>query len=267
MMPFGEEYKPTPIESDIFMSDVPIDLLQSNIADQFDDPLEYTTDYLSSFIDKYRFSKKEIGDEGVDQLEEIRNEMLSFVLNKFDEHYNIGIPEFTDLSEEYQDSALMNLYRFFVLNINKTLTRLVLNYIKQHGEDFIEIGNRKKSVTYLSLKKEIDDPVALAVLSDMSAVIDQITNSDMDVDEFFELARYDNNSMEVDFLVQAYDDYKITGNFTEKCFDLLSFDLRQEIESKVRNKLLKKYVKKKKIDAVSEELDSLDDTELDSVVE
>ena len=62
MIPFSENYKPTPIESDIFLSDVPLDLMQENIADPFADPLEYNTDYISVFIDKYEFSKDEIGE-------------------------------------------------------------------------------------------------------------------------------------------------------------------------------------------------------------
>ena len=254
MIPFSENYKPTPIESDIFLSDVPLDLMQENIADQFADPLEYNTDYISVFIDKYEFSMDEIGDEGVDQLEEIRNQMFSFILNKFQEYYGIGIPEFEDLPMDEQNRIVMSLYRVFVLNIKKTLSRLVINYISKHGEELIDIGNRKKSVTYLSMKKEIDDPVALSVLSDVSAVIDVIGSSDMDVDEFLELARYDNNSLEIDRIVQAYEDFKVTGNFTSHCFDLLSFDLRQEIESKVRNKLLKKYARKEKSDEVKSTL-------------
>lgn len=244
MIPFSENYKPTPIESDIFLSDVPLDLMQENITDQFNDPLEYNTDYISVFIDKYDYSLDEISEDGREQLDEIRDQMFSFILNKFKEHYGIGIPEFEDLPMDDQNKVVLSLYRVFVLNIKKTLSRLVINYISKHGDELIDIGNRKKSVTYLSMKKEIDDPVALSVLSDISAVIDVIINSGMDVDEFLELARYDNNSMEIDRIKEAYDDFVVTGNFTTHCFDLLSFDLRQEIESKVRNKLLKKYMKK-----------------------
>lgn len=256
MIPFGDNYKPTPIESDIFLSDVPMDLMQENIADQFDDPLEYGTDYISVFIDKYDLSREEIGDEGKDQLEEIRNQMFSFILKQFQDHYNIGIPEFEDLPMEDQNKIVMSLYRFFVLNIKKTLSRLVINYISKHGDELIDIGNRKKSVTYLSMRKEIDDPVALSVLSDISAVIDVIADSDMDVDEFLELAKYDNNSIEVEVIQDAYEEFKVTGNFTSACFDLLSFDLRQEIESKVRNKLMKKYAKRAKdVDPQDEQLE------------
>ena len=51
-------YMPTDLDDELFLSEVPVELLQSSLDTQFQEPIEYRKkDYIQSFIMKYQFSK------------------------------------------------------------------------------------------------------------------------------------------------------------------------------------------------------------------
>ena len=77
-------YDNTDDEEELFLSEVPISLLQHSIETQFDDPLENRKrDYIQSFINKYEFSKENMLDDDLEMLELSRDEFLKCRIYKF----------------------------------------------------------------------------------------------------------------------------------------------------------------------------------------
>ena len=66
------------------------------------------------------------------------------------------------------------------------------------------------------------------------------------IDEFFEYSKTGKTELDIEFVSDKYDTNDITGNFVPYYFRMVDDGLKVEVESKVRNKLLKKYNKIKK---------------------
>ena len=50
------DYEPTEIDDELFLSEVPLELLEQSLEVQFNNPIEYRKrDYIQSFITKYEF--------------------------------------------------------------------------------------------------------------------------------------------------------------------------------------------------------------------
>ena len=64
------------------------------------------------------------------------------------------------------------------------------------------------------------------------------------IDEFFDYSRTENTELDIEFVSDKYDNNEITGNFVSYYMDMVDESLKIEIESRVRNKILKKYKKK-----------------------
>lgn len=233
-----DEYAPASLDSDIFLSEIPVLLLKENVINQFDEPLENRNDYISIFIDKYRYSKDQCDDDNISELNSVRDDFMQFMLNIFKDYLGIGIVDFDELSEDKQDDYILMLYRFFIINIKKNFVHLILNYTDKYKKSLAELSSRKKDVTTLSFKKEIKNPDDINIIANLKDIIDFILNIDMDVQRFLDLTY---NSLETEWLDEAYSSIYITGNFVDRYRDMLNDEFKQEIESKVRNKILKKY--------------------------
>ena len=122
-----------------------------------------------------------------------------------------------------------------------------MNHIDENHDEYAAIADDEEDVTKNSMKRYVDDPADVYVLSHLREIIQESLNADMDVDEFFDSC--DNSEspcLETAFVRQKYDDFTLTGNFVPRYFDLTDYkDFFVEIESKVRHKILKKYNKKK----------------------
>ena len=232
---FDFDYTPNEITSDMFLSEVPVSLMKENIIAQFEDPLEFRKkDHITTFISMYRYSKENVDayeDEELDSIIELRDDFYAFMRRMFKNYLGIGFVDFDDLSEEEQDNLIHFTYRFFLMNIKKNFTC----FIKQKGMSLF--------YTTLSFKKEVTDPEDISILGNLSSIIDEILSQDIDLDLFFDTC--DNEStLETRFVSKAYDDAKITGNFIQPYIDMIDSDFKSGIESKIRNKILKKYKKK-----------------------
>ena len=241
------EYRPNEIDSDQFISEVSVNLLKENIKAQFKDPLEYRKkDHIIPFIAKYQYSKDNADayeEEDLDDINDLRDEFYNFMQTIFKKYLNIGIPNFSDYSEEEQDDLIHYTYRFFIVNIRRNFVCFVLNYINMHRDSYEIDEERKKDVTSLSFKKEVTDPVDVYILSNLHSVIKDILHEDISVDDFLENCDSE-NCLETQFVTEKFDDLEIVGNFVESYIDMIDDDFVAEIETKIRNKILKKYKKK-----------------------
>lgn len=244
-------YEPNEIESDMLLSEMPLSLMKENIIAQFEDPLEYRKkDHITTFLNMYEYSKENADlseDEEMDNVIELRDDFYSFMQKLFKDYLNIGFVDFDDESEEDQDNLIHFTYRYFIMNIKKNFVSYILNWIDDHKEVLMDTDDdKKKDVTSMSFKKEITDPTDIYILSNLSDIIDMTLNElveDVLIDEFFEKCG-DEDCLETRIVSNAFENMKITGNFVEKYVDMLDSDFKSEIESKVRNKILKRYKKK-----------------------
>lgn len=244
-------YEPNEIDSDVLLSEMPLSLMKENIISQFEDPLEYRKkDHITTFLNMYQYSKENANiyeDEEMDNVIELRDDFYTFMQKLFKDYLNIGFVNFDDKSEEEQDNLIHFVYRFFIMNIKKNFVGYILNWIDDHRDILMDVdGDKKKDVTSMSFKKEITDPIDIYILSNLSYLIDMILDElveDVLIDDFFEKCS-DEDCLETRFVSNTFDETDISGNFLEKYVDMLDVDFKSEIESKIRNKILKKYKKK-----------------------
>lgn len=238
-------YEPNDVESEIFLSDVPLSLMMETIRSQFDDPMEYRkNDYVQSFLNKYNFTKEEMTEDDDEEVDELYTKFISFMESIFKEYLGIGLPTLDDDSEEDQEELIHFIYRYFMIGIRKNFVNLIFNYIEEHKVTIADNIEKKRDVTTLSLKRNVTDENDITILSNLSEVINDILDTEFTIDEFFKYSRTDESQLEIDFASDKYDSCDITGNFVSKYCSMVDEDLKVEIECKVRNKILKKYKKK-----------------------
>ena len=260
-------YFPMDIDDELFLTDVPLNVIENSLSTQFDDPLEYRkNDYVQSFITKYNFSRENYREEDLMDLDSIRDEFVSFMLEKFDTYFNVGFVDFDSLDEEHQHEAIHIIYRFFIKNIKKNFVNIIWNYIQKRKKEIQEIVEKKKHVTTAAFKQEINNEYDIRVLSNMSKIIDyvfaQIRLSD-DVDIFFKWCQGDDYILELEYIKMMYSKMKVTGNFIDKYIDMIDDDFKSEIQSKIRNKILRNYptrvTKKESLQTDEDDIEGNDD--------
>lgn len=238
-------YEPTDLEDELFLSEVPAQLLQESIENQFQDPLEYRRkDYIQSFITKYEFSKENMLEDDLLMLELTRDKFMEFLEDVFDRYLSIGLNDFDNLDTFEQNELVHQVYRFFIKNIKKNFVNIVINFIDENKDEILSKYERKKDVTVLNFKSEIDSEFDIIVLSNLGIIIKSIFDELKelnDVDEFLHLCESDDIVLELEAVKNYYEEFKITGNFIPHYIKMIDESFLSEIQSKVRNKILKKY--------------------------
>ena len=235
-------YEPSDINDEMFLSKVPLEVLEESIQNQFINPWEYRKkDYVQTVITKYVISKDNMDEDELEDLEMLNEEFISFMIRMFDIYLDIGINDIDTLEMEDQHELIHLTYRFFIKNMKKNFVNLIINYINENKTDFYEELPKKKDVTSLLFKSEIDDEEDAAILSNLNQVINQILSIDFGVDEFLDLCQGDSSSLENDFVRKKFEDFTLVGNFVEKYIGMINDDFKIDLESKIRNRILKKY--------------------------
>ena len=243
------EYEPNDVDSDSFISELPMSLMKENIASQFEDPLEYRKkDYIQSFLSMYANAEDNLNvyEEGEkEELQEIKDDFYSFMHKIFMDYLGIGFVDFFDMPSDEQDDMIHYIYRFFIVNMKKNFTCFLLNYIDEHRGEFISDDyDKRRDVTTLSLKKDIDNPEDVYILANLGDVISDILRKDISCENFINNCDMDESCLETRFVKEKFNNDKFTGNFVEKYIDMLDDDFLLELELKIRNRILKKYKKK-----------------------
>ena len=241
-------YIPNDIDTEMMLTEVPIDILEENILEQFQNQLEnHQMDYISNFIIKYRYSKAVVeSTENEDddlELQRIRTDFLDFIEKTFQEKLDIEFPDLEGMIEEDQDDCIHFTYRFFITNFKQNFVNLVLNYIEKHKKEICDFLPKKKDVSTLTFRKDIEDPDDILILTNLDEIIDYALSRGFTVEEFLDLIDRDEPSLERYLLEQYYDEAKIVGNFLDKYFRMVTRNFKIEIECAVRNDILKKYLK------------------------
>ena len=243
-----EDFKPSNIDADIFLSEISIPLMKEGLKEQFKHPLDNKNNYVEVFIDKYKYglelSRELDDDEFKGKLSSMRDEFMGYMLKKFSNKLSLGLPTFEEQDIETQDEMVQNIYTYFILNMKKNFVNLVMNYTKDYKKSILDTFKKKKDVTSLSFKKEITNSDDLVIISNLKDIINMVINTEFEVNQFIELTTHD-ECYENEWLLEAYENIDVTGNFVENYLRYADDELINEIESKIRNKILKKYRKVK----------------------
>ena len=159
-MDFNFDYLPSDIEDEVFLSEVPLELIEKAIQTQFMDPFEYRKkDYVQSFLTKYKFSQDNNFNTDEDRytIEKYHDDFMGFMIGIFDIYLSLGFPDFDSKPEEDQHELIHMTYRFFIKNIKKNFVNLIMNYTNNNIEDLVEMLSKKKDVTSLNFKLEIEN--------------------------------------------------------------------------------------------------------------
>ena len=244
------DYEPNDIDSDEFISELPVSLMKENVKSQFKDPLEYRKrDYIQTFIGMYKTCEENLDayeETDADTLYAARDEFYEYIQQLLRKYLSIGFNDWELLSRDDQDELIHYVYRFFIINMKKNFTYFIFNYINAHRGEFLPEGdeNKGRDVTSLSLKKDVTNPEDVYILANLKDVINDILSKEITVDEFLFLCDSDESCLETRFVTSKYNKFVITGNFVENYIEMLDDEFLFELEVKIRNKILKRYKKK-----------------------
>lgn len=244
-----DDYEPNELDDEVFLSEVPLNLIEKAIEAQFENPEEYRKiDYIQSFINKYEFSLDNAQEDDLQELDDLRASFIIFLRDIFQKHLNVGFPELEDLSNDDQFELLHITYNFFIRNMKKNFVTFSVNYIKKYKDQLSEVLPRRKDVATINFKDEIDDEYDILILSNISTVFDLILEpeEEMSVMTFLDLCTSEKNCLETEFVKSKYNNFEITGNFIESYSNMINDIFRVEIEVKIRNKILLKYPSRNK---------------------
>lgn len=243
-----------------FLSEVPVSLIESSLEEQFLEPLEYRKkDYIEEYLTKYKDIKENNAlEDEYKEADEDHAEFISFVRDIFEKFLDVSFVDLDDKPIDDQHKIIHNTYKYFIKNIKKNFVSIACNEITDNKSYYLShIDSPKRDVTYLTFKQEIDNEEDALLLSNLSAVISDIISHVKEhytVNKFFNMADYGEADYVRSYVMDAYEFYDLTGNFVPMYCDMVDTDFLIEIESKVRNFILKKYpVRKKKENIKSEE--------------
>lgn len=257
-------FEPTDLDDELFLTEVPLDLLEQTILAQFDEPLDdRKSDYVQAFITRYDFSKENGHEDDQYAYDEIYDEFMRFMIDTFKERLGVGFPGIDELDEDDALEIIQLSYRFFIRNMKKNFVTMIKRYIDENRPKVLSRLEHKKDVTTLNYRLEIDDEDDILILSNLGIVIEDFLNdvaTTYDVDAFFNCCTGDSLSLEKEFVQSKYAQFRMTGNFVESYVRMVNADFRREIESIVRNHILKKYGNRRKNQIVTnpENADTLD---------
>lgn len=252
------EYSPDRYDDIIFASGAPVDLWTETIEAQFKEPLENRKiDHVDGFFTKNNFERNELDeseDEDAITATSMDNEYMQFVrfmVRMFDEYLHLGFPNIDDDRSEDVEEIIHLTYRFFIKNIKKNFVNYIINIIDHYRDTIEEKFEMRDDVTVQSFRNEINNDYDILVLSQLKYIIKYALSpeftEEMDIDDFFDLCEGDSLSLELEFVRSKFETDDITGNFIRSYCDMIAGDDEaiSEIQSKVRNKILKKYPKRK----------------------
>ena len=248
-LPEEFDYEPTDLDDEMFLSEVPLGLLEKSITTQFDFPAEYRKkDYIESFITRYEYTKEEVLDTEQDEkiVTDLYDDFLSFMMKVFQTYLDVGFDCIDDKPEEDALELLHMTYRFFITNIKKNYVNVIMNYIEEHKEIVIQAVSIKNDVTIISLTNQGVSEDDASLVANLSDVIDYVLGQPLTAEEFLQLCVTNKPCLETEFVKDNFDDFVITGNFVPKYIKMVDEDLRSTLESKIRNKILRNYPNRKK---------------------
>lgn len=234
--------------TDETLSELPIDLLLSNIKDQVDTP-QSTVNYFDPILEKLEQIKSEYMEdtEKREEYETLKNDLAHEIIDIITNAYEITVDEENIYGDEAMELAEA-LYIFFVVDYQEVIQRFFYRYIRQNKASLaagFKDDSDKKDVTTVSTKKKIKDKDLATIVINLSEVVNQIIEMDTDEDEFIVLGGED-DSLYKDILLAYVRSGRMFGNFADSMIDKLNDDflfIKESIIVYVQSKLMHKLNK------------------------
>lgn len=242
-----------------YLNSASVDLMIEYLREQINSPYDYQSkNYVDDFIGNYNFSKKAIltdyeNCEGVEatevndmltELGEDRNKFVSVYLDLIYEKLSIGLNEFEEKPEEFQNNVMSIVYKYFILNIKRNYKNLCLTYILDHKQELARAYKRSGDITSLAQKHRINsnDSDYIVILSSLKDIIRDAINAPYDINEFV-IATFGCDPPEYDqvLIKELIDKDIITGNFVPYYLSLVPTSLLDNIEFIIRYEILNKF--------------------------
>lgn len=234
-------------ETDLLLSDLPVDLIKQNISMQINNPLSTNVNYLENIIDRYREYRNEFqeNEDALKQLDEQTADFYNHIIEAISGKFDISIdPNTWDNIEDLEDIT-NSLYRFLILRFRKNITRYLYRFISRNKKDIIKSldpETKKRDVTSIANKKRVKNKDDVIILSNFPIVISHVLNVDIEANDFISYVSKDDNydaSIIRNNLLSGY----IVGNFVPTYFEIIKdgYDsVLDEIHTDVKMKLIKK---------------------------
>ena len=148
-MLYTYDYEPTPIETEIFLTDEPMRLLLQQIKTQFENPSNNNKiDYVDSFINTYRASIEQVEtDDDENELDRLIREFMSKMLEFFRAYLDV---EFVDASNLDYNTLLDRIhmtYRYFILNIKHNFSAYCGNILDRNMDKYVNMLESTNNLT------------------------------------------------------------------------------------------------------------------------
>lgn len=239
------DYDPSAVEDEMFLSDVPQGLMLDAIEAQFNHPFERgeQIDYLQTYIRNYNCSQNNIEtDDDEIELDRVCNRFISTIKDFFMVYLGIGFPNLDDENTDEQLETLHLVYRYFITNAKRNINTLVFSKISESINSLADEYGRRDDILTNSLPDTIPTNVQ-SVIGNLDIIVDSYLNESAydGIDQFVDLSHCTGNDLESTTVLNMIDDDRLTGNFIQHYSDKIDSPARTNIISKMRKRLLKAY--------------------------
>lgn len=234
------------IETEMLLSDLPLELIKENIKLQVASPLTTTVNFMTTVSDKFDTIQEIYSEnpEAMANLKSISIDFYGFVNNKIDDAFDLGI-DIDESSLGQLRSVSTSLYEFLVLRYKENITKFLIKYIKRNKKALakqFEHYQKKKDVTSISLKRKLKDKESVLIIANLPEIIDHIISLEIDGDEFLDYVG--DGYYEAELILDLIDASRMSGDFVPQYLNKIKsnhVDTLDEIQADVRVKLLKKF--------------------------
>lgn len=221
------------------LGDLPIDIIKENIKSQIEDPLTFMTNHCDQVYETLDEAMAEVGhiDEYKYELEEMRDDFNSFLINELDTRFNLGI-DMENLQTYEIEEVGKNAYDFFVVNLKENLTNFLMNYIclnKSYLAGLFTDEYKRKDVTTNNMKKLTKNKDDVVILANIISVLYHILDLDIDPEDFMELA-VEPGEYCGEVVKEHVKTFKIANNFVFGLFNEIKYthnDIIDEFASEI----------------------------------
>ena len=229
------------------------ELIEENIKSQIAKPLEARLDCVETFDEQIEESlaDPDLQDDEIKAIQLERARFYNKIIALIDDKYCLECDLETIASKSTDDlgDICHAMYHFFVLKRKKNIKNMMLNYILSNSEDIcnaLDYLRKKKDVTTIVAKKNIDDPDISVILANLQEVLGYIKSLDIDMADM--IKQLDSELFDIAIITDMMNNCTMNCNYQARYFAPLwgyqdyNYD---EILSKISHGIVKSQKKKK----------------------
>lgn len=146
---------------------------EEELNDQLNENIfsSHKTDYLSSYLQRYKFLKNEYpeNEEFLNSLKNGKDELMLYIINEISEKFGFEI----DTEHKLKKTAIA-LYDFFVINYKENLEIFFYEYIESNKKSIlseIKKNKRKKDISTVNMKNNFSNPNDAIIVDNIADIL------------------------------------------------------------------------------------------------